>query len=212
MEGAVKRLLKWIGIGLLVFLGLGIVGSMVPGASEGVPTPTPTKTPVGVVAGAAVAEEATVPQTPATATPAPPTPTPVPGVGVDVQVDEVRWRVLGARGLGSTIQSDNQFIDDATTAGMFVEVRFEVENLGKDRVTLSRPDLVDDQGRSFVYYTNAYWFIVDAEQCSFETLNPNVPKTCTVIYEVPQGATGLMFEADGLAFFGGRTLIDLGLE
>lgn len=148
-----------------------------------------------------------------------PTETPIPTeqvftIGQDVIVGEVRWKMLSAVNEGNTLQSGNQFIDDVTTAGTFIRVRFEVENLSKDLLSYTSIDLVDDQGREFVNSSNVFAFIDDKELCFLiVNLNPNVPVTCQEIFEVPTNATGLQAKVGDLKLFGTKeALIDLGLE
>ena len=95
-------------------------------------------------------------------------------VGEDVRVDEVRWKVLEAADLGQTLKSDDQFVEDKTTSGRFVRVRFELENLSKDMLTFVGLDLVDEQGRTFKPSSDVFQFIPNEEACVLENLNPNV--------------------------------------
>lgn len=142
----------------------------------------------------------------------PPTNTPPPAVGQDVIVDEVRWKVLAAENLGNTLQSDNQFIDDKTTSGMYIRVRFELENLSNDMLTFAGIDLADDQGRTYTRASDAFSYLPDDESCTLENLNPNITKTCTHIFEVPTNATGLQAILGDLKLFGSaEARVDLGL-
>lgn len=135
-------------------------------------------------------------------------------VGEDVRVDEVRWRMLSAEDLGDTLSSDNRFVDSKTTSGRFIQIRFEIENLSNDMLTFGGVDLVDNRGREFASYSEAIMFLPDGENCSFmENLNPNIPKICTVIYEVAADAAGLKIVASDLKIFGSdEKEIDLGLD
>jgi hypothetical protein len=133
-------------------------------------------------------------------------------VGQDVTVDEMRWKIVSVEDLGSTLQSDNQFVTERTSSGRWVRVRFEMENLSKDMLSFAGLDLVDAQGRTLKPSSDAIQFIAPEESCILENLNPNVAKTCTVIYEVPANATGLQAQVTDLKLLGGsETLIDLGL-
>lgn len=78
--------------------------------------------------------------------------------------------------LGNKLKSDNQFVEDKTTTGRFVQLRFEVENLSKDTFTFAGFDLVDDQDRTFKSASDFLTFIPTAELCGLESLNPNVTK------------------------------------
>jgi hypothetical protein len=135
------------------------------------------------------------------------------GVGQDVQVDEVRWKIVAAEDAGQTLKSDNEFIPAKKTSGRFVRVRFELENLSKDMLTFAGLDLLDGQGRTFKSASDVFAFIPQEELCVLENLNPNVAKTCTVIYEVPADANGLQAQVGDLKLFGGQqALVDLGLK
>lgn len=140
-------------------------------------------------------------------------PTPVPAVGQDVKVDQVRWKILSAKDLGNRLKSDNQFIEDKTTTGRFVSLRFEVENLSKDMLTFAGFDLVDDQGRTYTRSSDVFMLLPTDEMCMLENLNPNVAKICTAVYEVPANAENLRAKVGDLKPFGSKeTLIDLGLK
>lgn len=137
----------------------------------------------------------------------------LPTLGEAVEVGDVRWTVLTAEDVGNTLIDDDGFADDATTPGTFVRLSVEVENIASEEVSLWSVDLEDDQGRGFGTYDEYYLFVPDGEHCLLESLNPNVPKVCTYIFEVPADATGLAFRASDLAFLEPRTeLIDLGLD
>ena len=135
-------------------------------------------------------------------------------MGEDVRVDEVRWHVLSAEDLGDTLSSSNRFVDSKTTAGRFIRVRFEIENLSNDLLSYGGLDLVDNRGREYASYSESFMFLPDEEECSFiENLNPNIPKICTVIYEVAADAAGLKIVVSDLKILGSdEKEIDLGLE
>jgi hypothetical protein len=141
-------------------------------------------------------------------------PTPAPAIGQDVRVGDIRWKVLSAENLGNTLKSDNEFIKDLKTSGVFIKVRFEIENLSNDMVSYSGADLADDKERKFKHSSEAFSFIPDEEQSLIVTnLNPNLTKTITEIYEVPANATGMSFYVGDLALFGGEeAMIDLELK
>lgn len=133
-------------------------------------------------------------------------------IGQDVIVGKVRWKVLAAEDLGAELKSDNQFIDSLTTAGHFVRVRVEVENRAANARTFTEGDIADDQGRTFGDSSDAIHFIEDSELCILERLNPNVPRVCTAIYEIPMDATALKLVVGDLAPFGDEASIDLNLR
>lgn len=203
--------MKRIGKGCLVVIGvfvlLGVIGAIVGGGRAGQQTGTASVPTAAAIVGNAVAV--------ASAPTAAPEPTAAPAmvtVGQDVQVDEVRWNVLEATDLGQTLKSDNEFVKDLTTSGRFIRVRLEVENLSKDMLSFVGIDLQDDQGRSFKRSNDAIMHVPSDETCVLENLNPNVAKTCTLVYEVPQNAAHVQALVSDLKLFGGKSaLIDLGL-
>lgn len=196
-------------VGIVVVLG--ILGAIFGGGTR---TQTATVAPAQPNVPAASAAGAPAQPAAAEAATAQPEPTAPPsyGVGQDVQVDQMRWKVLAAEDLGTTLHSDNQFVKDKTSGGRFVRVRFELENLSKDMLSFAGLDLVDAQGRTFKAASDAFAFIPQEEQCILENLNPNVAKSCTAIYEVPANASGLKAQVTDLKMFGSATeVIDLGL-
>jgi hypothetical protein len=153
--------------------------------------PTPTTVPTGTPASTQ-----TPTQTP-TATPAPPTPTPLPtwtpqppSMNTDIMVDNIRWKALSVSDIGNTLTSDNQFIDDVSTAGHFVKVVIEVENRGSEPINYDAPDLLDLQNRRYNAYSERFFFLSESEACSLLTLNPNLARQCAEIYEVAPDASG----------------------
>ncbi|MCG3208382.1 MAG: hypothetical protein FOGNACKC_01986 [Anaerolineae bacterium] len=135
------------------------------------------------------------------------------GINQDAVAGNIRWKVLEAGDLGNNLTSENQFVDPITTQGRFIKVRFEMENRGSDVVHFSDVNLVDSQGRKFKDHSDAsIWFVSDQEHCIFEQLNPNIIKTCTMIFEVPLDAHGLKFQAGDLDMFStAEALVELGL-
>jgi hypothetical protein len=137
----------------------------------------------------------------------------LPVVGDDVEVGEVRWKVLSAEDLGNTLTATNEFAEDATSSGKFIRVSFEIENLASAEQSLWSVDIEDEQGRVFGTYDEYYLYVPDDETCILESLNPNLAKVCTYVFEVPADAVGLAFRASDLGFLEPRTeLINLGLE
>jgi hypothetical protein len=195
--------MKKLGKGCLVIVA-GFVVLVILGALLGRPT-TPAAN--GIVATSQISEQN------ATAVAEQPTAAPKTlAIGDDVFVAEMRWNILAAEDLGDTLKSDNTFIKDLKTSGRFVKIRFEMENRSKDLLSYLGVDLVDSQGRTFKSSSDALQFIPEDEVCILENLNPNIIKTCTVIYEVPGSASGLHAQVTDLKLLGSaRELVDLDL-
>jgi hypothetical protein len=211
---------KFLKFGCLGLIGLVVLGAVISAIGGGNRTNNDTSaTNPGITPTSQSSSASTPSQPEATVAPTPsqpkPTvaPTPVPAVGQDVKVGEVRWKIISAKDLGNKLKSDNQFVEDKTTAGRFVQLRFEVENLSKDTLTFAGFDLVDDQDRTFKSASDVFMFIPTAELCVLESLNPNITKTCTAIYEVPANAASLKAKVGDLKLLGNKeALIDLGLK
>ena len=134
------------------------------------------------------------------------------GVGQDVIVGNVRWTILEAQDLGNTMPGIDEFTDPRTTNGRFIRIRLEVENRGSEALSLTDIDLVDAQGRTFQNETGVYGYVPDQEVCFLEQLNPNLPRTCTFLFQVPPDASDLQASVGDLQLFGSKdALISLNL-
>lgn len=123
-------------------------------------------------------------------------------VGQNVQVGKIRWRVLEAINVGQTLNSDNEFQEPLQTNGKFIRVRFELENLSSDPIIFSDVNIIDAQQRKFQNHSEAAVFFADNKEfCALEQLNPNVPKTCTMVFELPADAAGLHLLVGDLNMF-----------
>lgn len=133
-------------------------------------------------------------------------------LGEDIQVGPARWKLLEAQDIGKELKSDNQFIESKSTPGRFVRVKLEIENQGTEAATYSGIELIDGKNRTFQPYQERFFFIEEAEQCSIAQLNPNLPKTCVEIFELPADASGLKAKLGDLQIFGtDEAMVDLGL-
>jgi len=129
-----------------------------------------------------------------------------------VLVGNIEWTVLRVQRLGNTLKNENEFIGDAVAGGEFISVEFRVENKGKSPETLLAPRLFDADGREFARSTEADWHVPAQSRLLLETLNPNVPVTREVIYDIPAGAVGLGLLAEDSEFLNSSEgAIDLGL-
>lgn len=133
------------------------------------------------------------------------------GEGIDV--NDVRWTMLQAVELGSSLESESDVVDDLVATGRLIGVRFQVENLGDEPLTVVGMAVMDDQGREYAYLGEALPFIVDEEACQIEELEPGAEITCTALYDVPLDASGLQGVFTDLSLLGGTELVvDLELD
>lgn len=122
-----------------------------------------------------------------------PTPLPLTAIGQDLKVGDVRWKVLSATDEGDTLKADNDERKPKTTAGTWLRVRLEVENQSTDTRHISSEsiDVRDGQGRTYKASDAVSGYIPEADYCGYAQVNPNIPRTCQMIYEVPRDAAGL---------------------
>lgn len=135
-------------------------------------------------------------------------------VNQDVRVGDVRWKVIEVSDLGKQLTSKEEFSKPKDTAGKFIRVRVEIENVGTEPVSFTSVDVVDGKGRTShnVSDVDVLMHIPDAERCVLDNLNPNLPKVCQVIFELPADAAGIQLVVGDLKAFGADDVkIDLGL-
>lgn len=190
-----KRLLMILASVVAVCIGVGILVAIV--APKSKPTATASSSNQ---AGAAAPAAANAPASTLYA------------VGQDVKVGDVRWKVLEAKDAGNTLPKTD-ITKEKKSNGKYVIVRIEVENQSKDGLSFSSVDIKDDQDRTFQQSTDfdVSMHIPTDEHCTLEQLNANLPKTCTMIYEVPASAKGFKANVGDLkAFTNDDAWIDLG--
>lgn len=132
-----------------------------------------------------------------------PTSAPLPAIGDNVQVGNVRWKVLEVSDEGQTLKG-NDLTEDKSTVGKWFRLRLEVENLSKDQLQFSDVEIVDSQDRTFKHSDDfdVYLRVPEGERCSFlAQLNPNLPKSCTLFFELPADAQGLQAKVGDLVVF-----------
>ena len=133
--------------------------------------------------------------------------------GETYDVNDVRWTIIQAVELGGVLPSESDAVDDLVANGRLIGVRFAVENTGDDPLTFVGMRVVDDQDGSYAYLSDGLAFIVDAEACQMEQLEPGAVLLCTAIYDVAVDATGLQAVLTDLNMLGGQEVpVDLGLE
>ena len=147
---------------------------------------------------------------PPTSTPVPPNTNNVPALGDNVMTGNIKWRALALEELGNTLKSDNQFIDDAVTAGRFVRLTVEIDNRGTEPWSYWSPTVLDGQDRTFNTYAEQYYFVPDDQACFFLVLNPGIARTCVEIYEIAGDARDLKIKVTDNGFlFGNEATIGL---
>jgi hypothetical protein len=131
-------------------------------------------------------------------------------LGDPVTFADSTWVVVSARDRGAKLAAEGE---RATTAGRFVEVRFQITNrTKKEDSLLDLPAVVDSQSREFKPFERSASFIPEgARDLTMAPLPPSLQKEFVEIYEIPADATGLTFKTRALEPFGDTRLVDLGL-
>jgi len=176
----------------------------------------------GIIFISDMASQGTPSSSPPSSQPPPTQPQPSPpgekvySVGQDVTVGKGRWKVLSARDRGSVLLgSESQYptiTDDKTTAGRFIEVSFELENMGTITETwVSSSTVVDNKGREFKSADGVWEWIPSEKSFLLTSVHPGVPMQFIQIYEVSKDASGLKLKVRDISFGGSATaLISLG--
>jgi hypothetical protein len=141
-----------------------------------------------------------------------PSPTPTEGrryaINENVRVGDVRWKLVSARDRGAVLkgrESNYPSItkDKTSSAGKYVELTIEVENLGKDLKSVSNLKVIDSKGREFTSSSDVSdWVPRDKGLFLLSSLNPNIAKQFTDIYEIPVDGAGLNVRVGDLSFLG----------
>jgi hypothetical protein len=122
-----------------------------------------------------------------------------------IVLDAVQWRLMDAFDTGQTFDYFGQQPDRnwEHTDAKYVALRFDVLNNGAAPVNLAdflvgrgdyTPQLSDDQERRFGK-ADLYW--TWNEGCDYSDLNPGINTTCTIVFELPTDASGLIFRFAG---------------
>lgn len=106
--------------------------------------------------------------------------------GTETQLSTMKITVLECSEENTISGSwDSATADEGTK---FVVFKLKVENITNDTVEFSAPPLYDKQGRHYEEYEDAGWVLDD--EFSYTELAPNMPKTGTCVYNVPQDCDG----------------------
>lgn len=131
-----------------------------------------------------------------------------------VEFDDSAWIVTEAKDLGKELKAPNSFVKPKKTEGHFVLVKFKITNKGKKEANiLEHPKVVDSKSREFGNFDEQMMYLPeDMKSIFLESLQPDVTKSFAAIYELPEDAKGLKFQAKELELFGSKkALIDLGI-
>lgn len=123
------------------------------------------------------------------------TATPLPPAEGEPIVNGVRWTIDNAEDLGQSLKLREQEHLQFETKGRFIVLHLTLENTGREPIEIGdgqysqgfKAVLVDDQQRNFDAFRVGYSL---EELCSSLKLNPGLPESCIVPFEVPQKAAG----------------------
>ncbi len=107
----------------------------------------------------------------------------------DVKVGDMCWRVLSVEELGQELRNEDG--REETTEGRFVQVQFQLLNLGSETLGYDGVILEDNSGRKYAHFGERLEYIDDEVECPpslipprVYSLKPNTPTICTSIHEV----------------------------
>lgn len=111
--------------------------------------------------------------------------------------------------VGGTIESQEEFIDDAVAQGQFCLLTITVENIGDQEQSLfaSNQYLYDAQERRFSA-SDDFDVIMAMDTPIYDSINPGNSMSGTIAFDVPEGAEIEFAELHDSAFSGG-VLVDL---
>lgn len=130
------------------------------------------------------------------------------GIGDYVEVGKLAYTVHSVE-TTNILESDNQFIDPATTDGQFVIVEIEAFNNDSETrmVDSSMFKLIDDQGREFNTSTDTDVMMVLDESLNLflQDINPGISKTGKLVFELPNDVSSYELQvSSGFGFAGGE--------
>jgi len=130
------------------------------------------------------------------------------GIGDYVEVGKLAYTVHSVE-TTNILESDNQFIDPATTDGQCVIVEIEAFNNDSETrmVDSSMFKLIDDQGREFNTSTDTDVMMVLDESLNLflQDINPGISKTGKLVFELPNDVSSYELQvSSGFGFAGGE--------
>lgn len=123
-----------------------------------------------------------------------------------LMVNDVHWTVIEADYLGDTLSDGTQ-----AQSGEFVGVVYQIENMTDAPITLVNLELLDGNDTKHEYSLELSAALEDG--CSTVPLEPEIPYTCTALFDVPLDATDLHVVLTDFNMLGGVTdTLDLELD
>jgi hypothetical protein len=115
----------------------------------------------------------------------------------EVTTGNVRWNVLNVEEIGPVLIQE---YTGATleTKGKFVNIRFEVVNLGDRPKYIFNLRLVDDRGRTYPICAAAYAYLGAQNACMMAELLPDVKRSFVMYHDIPLNAHDLWLEVTDL--------------
>jgi len=130
------------------------------------------------------------------------------GIGDYVEVGKLAYIVHNVE-TTDILESDNEFIDPATTDGQFVVVEIEAFNNDTETrmVDSTMFKIIDDQGREYESSSDVDVMMVMDESLNLflQDINPGLSKTGKLVFELPADVTSYELQvSSGFALAGGE--------
>ncbi len=116
----------------------------------------------------------------------------------NVYLEGMRWKVITAHDLGSTITFPGPIAAIEQASGRFVRVHFEVENQSPVRKVVGYVGLIDSQGNEYSPRLWADSWVPLGDRLLPGTSIGQERHTYTVIFDIPRDASGLQFYPAGI--------------
>jgi hypothetical protein len=133
----------------------------------------------------------------------------------DVRVGEVRWKVLEVKKAEAI---EKEFGEPEKANGVFIIVKLEAELLGKESGTVdaSQLSIIDSQKRTFKHSNEGQTALMVSkgfkESLFLKQVNPNVPISGWVAFDIAKDASGLKLKIKDLRMFSSKyEYVDLGI-
>jgi hypothetical protein len=131
------------------------------------------------------------------------------GIGQEARDGNFAFTVNSLENIGSTLEAEEEFMDDAQASGEFYVLDVTVENIGNEAQSLfaSNQYLYDADERRFSA-SDDFEVLLAIDTPVFEQLNPGAVMDGRVVFDVPEGVEIEFAELHDSAFSGG-VLVDL---
>jgi hypothetical protein len=130
-------------------------------------------------------------------------------IGEEARDGDFAFTVNRLENIGSTLEAEDEFMDDAQASGEFYVMELTVENIGNEAQNLSASNqYLYDAGERRFSASDDFEVVLAIDTPIFELLNPGAVTDGRIVFDVPEGVEIEFAELHDSAFSGG-VLVDL---